>query len=160
MQIENEIPNDSAFKQVFHTVRKQLFESNSLLEMQQPIDHLLELADKIDHKKYYDPMPNFEAVKLELQSMKYGLENWETIKKTLIQKPGIQQTELIATTKLDKGKASLFLYRIALFGVILKSKVKNRNAFEFINERLFPETTIKNWDNMWEIPYQAFQQNY
>lgn len=148
------------FYKSFHYYRKKMFESNNLMEMKIQIISLLELSSKANRTNRFKPMSNFEAAILELESMLYGINNWEVIKAFIVNNPGILQTSLIKVLDLNKDKTALFLYRVSLFGLLNKSKIKNRNSYEYIGEKLDKMTTIKYWPNMWEIPYKEYQNEF
>ena len=151
---------DTEFKRHFHAKRKEMFKCRDIFGLRRAIEDLLQMSEAIDRKTRFDPMQNFDSVRAELEAMLYGIEHWEQIKETVISRSGITQKELLALTKLDKDKTSLFLYRVSLFGFLKKGKSGRNNTYEYIGERIESERMVKNWEILWEVPYQSFQRDY
>lgn len=154
------LTEDIKFKKSFHAKRKEMFNSKDIYEMGEHISELLKLSKLIDKKDIYAPMHNFELVRLELVSMLHGIENWPKIKEHIISNPRSTQKNLITTEELNADQAALFLYRAAQFGILQKEKVGRNNSYKYITEKLNTEIIKKNWDILWEIPYQYFSLYY
>lgn len=148
---EERFGKDWTFKRQFYSKLDGILDTypiQTLDKLQPHIEELIALSAQIDGKQIYQPLKNFEVIRIEMDYFLYGLLHWADIRKMLLRDVGAKQVDIISQFALDKVKISFFLYTLGKMDVLEKSKSGRYNFFHFVKEEMSKKEMVCGWSGL------------